>query len=359
MKRSTFLKGLLSVSAASLLGEKVAHAAAPSVIRIGVPGVGVGDRPKTGGSPPSTVGLQGTLEEEFKADGIRVQWNYLRGAGPAVNELFANGLIDFAFALGDLPSIIGRAGGLSTRLLLAGGIRQNTYLSVLADSPVTGVKDLRDRKVAVFKGTNIQLATARILEAHGLTEKDLRAINMNTPATKAALVTHDLEAAFGPSDYIALRTQGVTKIAFTTRAGNPNFLRHSSVFGTQSFINEYPAITQRVVNTIVKTAKWISDHDANPTPVFNVWTKSGVQFSDYKEDFSSGSTLKERSSPLVDDYLAGQYKRAIRDAKRFGLIRKDFDFDTWVDRRFLNEALRANKLENYWTQYDIDGKPKA
>src|SRR5262249_40996353 len=121
MKRSDFIKGLLSVSAASLLGERSARAATPSVIRIGVPGVGVGDRPKTGGSPPSTVGLRGSLEEEFKADGIKVQWNYLRGAGPAVNELFANGLIDFGFGLGDLPSIIGRAGGLPTRVLLAGG----------------------------------------------------------------------------------------------------------------------------------------------------------------------------------------------------------------------------------------------
>lgn len=50
-------------------------------------------------------GLQGLLEEELKADGIKIQWNYLRGAGPTVNELFANGLIDFGFALGDLPSI--------------------------------------------------------------------------------------------------------------------------------------------------------------------------------------------------------------------------------------------------------------
>ena len=83
------------------------------------------------------------------------------------------------------------------RVLLAGGIRQNSYLSVPADSQLTSVKDLRGKKVAVFKGTNIQLAVARILEAHGLTEKELRAISMNTPTTKAALVTRDIEAAFG------------------------------------------------------------------------------------------------------------------------------------------------------------------
>jgi sulfonate transport system substrate-binding protein len=358
MKRSSFLKGLLSVSALSLLGERTARAANPSVIRIGVPGVGVGDRPKTGGSAPSTVGLRGLLEEEFKAEGIKVQWSYLRGAGPAVNELFANGLVDFGFGLGDLPSIIGRAGGLPTRVLLAGGIRQNTYLSVPADSSVAGVKDLRGKKVAVFKGTNIQLAVSRILEAHGLTEKELRAINMNTPTTKAALVTRDVEAAFGGSDYLALRDQGVTKVVFTTRGGNAGNLRHSSVVAAQSFVDQYPQVTQRVVSTIVGAAKWLSDHDQNPQPVFQLWTKSGVQYNDYKEDFT-GSSLKLRSSPLLDEYFTSQYRRSIGDAKRFGLIRKDFAVESWIEPRFLNEALRAQKLESYWAPHGADGKPKA
>lgn len=85
MKRSSFLQGVRSVAALGVIGERRARAATQSVIRVGVPGVGVGDRPKTGGSPPSTVGLRGLLEEEFEADGIKVQWNYLRGAGPALN----------------------------------------------------------------------------------------------------------------------------------------------------------------------------------------------------------------------------------------------------------------------------------
>jgi sulfonate transport system substrate-binding protein len=196
------------------------------------------------------------------------------------------------------------------------------------------------------------------LEAHGLTEKELRAINMNTPTTKAALVTRDVEAAFGGSDYLALRDQGITKVVFTTRGGNPGFLRHSSVVGAQSFIDQYPQITQRIVNTIVGAAKWISDNDAAPTPVFQLWTKSGVQFNDYKEDFT-GSSLKVRSSPLIDEYFTSQYKRSIADAKRFGLIRNEFSFDSWAEPRFLKEALRAQKLESYWTAHGADGKPKA
>lgn len=357
MKRSSFIKGMLSVTALSLMGERIARAAAPSVIRLGVPQVGIGNRPIVGGSNIATVALRGLLEEEFKTDGIKIQWNFLRGAGPAVNELFANGLADFGWGLGDLPSIIGHAGGLKTRLLAAGGIRQNTYLVVPSDSGIGGIKDLRGKKVAIFKGTNIQLAAAKILEGNGLTEKDLRVINMDTNTTRAALTTKDVEAAFGGYDLLSLRDQGVAKIAYTTRS-EPRFLKHSSIIGSQSFIDQYPQITQRVINRFVEASKWVSDQEANPAPVYQLWTKSGVPFSNFKEEFL-GSSVKIKSSPLIDDYFLAQYKRAITDAKRFGLIKNDFALDGWIEPKFLNQALKSQNLETYWQRYDAEGKPKA
>src|SRR3954462_13985041 len=146
-----------------VLSAGVARADAPSVIRMAFPGVGVGNRPVTGGSSVSTVHLQGLLENEFKNDGIQVTWSFLRGAGPATNELYANGLADFSL-LGDLPSIIGHAGGLKTRVLAATAIRGNTYIFVPTSSSIQSVKDLRGKRVAIFKGTNIQLTANKILE---------------------------------------------------------------------------------------------------------------------------------------------------------------------------------------------------
>jgi sulfonate transport system substrate-binding protein len=357
MKRSTFIKGLLSVSAISLLGERTARAAAPSVIRIGVPGVGVGNRPIIGGSNVATVALRGLLEEEFKPEGIKIQWNFLRGVGPAVNELFANGLADFGWGLGDLPSIIGKAGGLKTRILSAGGIRQNTYLAVPSDSSIQSIKDLRGKKVAIFKGTNAQLAIAKILEANGLGEKDIRAINMDNNTARLALTTKDIEAAFGNADFLQLRDQGVARIAYTSR-GDAKVLKHSSLIGSQAFIDQYPDITQRLVNRLVEASKWLSDQEATPAPVYQLWAKSGVGFSNYKEDFQS-SSLKIRSSPLIDEYVTSQYKRAIADSKRFGLIKNDIHFESWVEPKFLNQALKTQKLESYWRAYGADGNPKA
>jgi sulfonate transport system substrate-binding protein len=333
-----------------------ARADAPSVIRIAYPGVGVGNRPVVGGSSAATVHLKGMLEEEFKKDGIQVTWSFLRGAGPAVNELYANGLVDFSL-LGDLPSIIGRSGGLKTRVLAATAIRGNTYIFVPSGSSIQTVADLRGKKVAIFKGTNIQLSAAKVLEKFGLKESDIRAINMDSATARAAMATGDVDAAFGWTEYLSLRDQGLARLLYSTDASDPLAFRHCSFIGSEDFINRYPEHTKRVVKTLVLAAKWLSDQDANPAPAFQLWARSGVTFANFKEDQGSNS-LKVLSSPLLDEYLVSQYNTNIQEAKRFGLIRKTFRFEDWAEPRFLNEVLHELNLEEFWAPYAKDGKPK-
>ena len=340
-----------------ILTTSIAQADNPKVIRLAYPGVGVGNRPVTGGSSVSTVHLKAMLEDEFKKDGIEIKWSFLRGAGPAVNELYANGLVDFSL-LGDLPSIIGRSGGLKTRVLAATAIRGNTYIFVPTSSSIQTVSDLRGKRVAIFKGTNIQLTANKILEKFGLKESDIRAINMDAATAKAAMATGDIDAAFGWTDYLALRDQGLARMLYSTDHTDLLSYRHCSFIGSEDFIQKYPEITKRVVKTVVLAAKWLSEQDANPAPAFQLWTRSGVTFANFKEDLGK-SSLKVLSSPLVDDYLIAQYKTNIQEAKRFGLIRNTFSFDEWYEPRFLKEVLQELQLENYWVQYGADGKPKT
>jgi sulfonate transport system substrate-binding protein len=345
---------LVLTLAGLVLRASAAQADQPSEIRIAFPGVGAGNRPFVGGSSTAVLHLKGLLDEEFRKDGIKVSWTFLRGAGPAVNELYANGLVDFSL-LGDLPSIVGHASGLKTKVLAGTQIRGNTYLVVPADSTIQSIKDLKGKRVAIFKGTNVQLAVAKLLEANGLTEKDIKAINMDTSTSKAALITKDIDAVFGDYSYIALRDQGTAKIVYST-LGDPRYLRHCAFIGSEAFITKYPVIAKRVLKQLVLAAKWISDNEQAPTPVFQLWAKSGFPYSNFKED-NKGQSLKVLASPLVDPYLSGQYKQQINDAKRFGLIKNTFDFDSWTDTRLLTQVLKELGLENYWEAVGVSGKP--
>jgi sulfonate transport system substrate-binding protein len=318
----------------------------PPVIRVAVPGVGIGNRPVVGGSAWAVVHLRSLLEEEFKAEGIPVTWNFLRGAGPAVNELYANRLVDFA-NYGDLPSIIGRASGLDTRILASGG-KFNLTIGVPVDSQIRTIQDLKGSKFAIFKGTCLQLAAARILEAHGLSEKDVRAINMDGATARAALATKDVDAVISGSDLFSLRDQGVARIIYATK-GDPRLTCNGTLTASGDFVKKYPSITKRVVKVYVQASRWLAERQQDPSEAFQLWTRSGQRFSDFKEDWQ-GEQIKERASPLLDAYLFSRYEGSIADAKRYGLIRNTFDFRPWVDSSFLDQVLQEQGLTNFWPQ---------
>jgi sulfonate transport system substrate-binding protein len=337
-------------------GARSARADAPTEIRFSNPGVGIGNRPVAGGNAIGTAQLRGLLEEEFKPDGIKITWSFLRGAGPAVNELFANDLTDFA-ALGDLPSIVGRASGLGYRALLASSVRGNGYIAVPADSPIRDGKELRGKKVAVNKGTATHLVANKILETFGLTEKDVKLISMDTNTAKAAIVTGDIDAAVGSSDYLALRDQGAARILYTTRGADPKLTSNSLLVGSKSFITKYPEHTKRVIKVLVLTAKWLADQENKPEPLYQLWTRTGFSFGSYKEDWQ-GETIKYKLSPLLDPYVYARYTLQIAEAKRLGLVRNTFDFANFADPSFLNAVLGELGLQRYWLPRDaVTGEP--
>jgi sulfonate transport system substrate-binding protein len=313
------------LAAAGSTASRVAAEGKPKAIRIGFPQVGVGNRPIATGSALASAHLRGLFEEELKPDGIAVQWNFLRGAGPAVNELYANGLLDFS-TLGDLPSVIGRASGLRYRVLATASVRGNLYVSVPADSPVQRVDQLRGKRVAVQKGTATHLAGVKIFERFGLSEKDIKLINMETNAAQLALTTRDVDATIGSFDALRLRDQGVSRIVFTTRGGDAKLTSNSTFLGAQDFIDKYPELTTRVVGVLVKAARWLAE--TPNTQIFQLWTKSGSTFSSFREDWQ-GEDVKYKTSPLVDPYVTARYKLQIEEAKRLNLLRETFSFDQW------------------------------
>jgi sulfonate transport system substrate-binding protein len=347
---------LRSAACAVALGAaSQAHAEdKPKVIRIAFPSVGVGNRPVANGSALATAHLRGVFEEEFKKDGITIQWSFLRGAGPAVNELYANGLLDFS-SLGDLPSVIGRASGLHYRLLAGATVQSNIYVSVPSDSRAQSIKDLRGKRVALQKGTATHLAGVKILERFGLSEQDVKLVNMETNAAQLALTTRDIDAAVGSSDYLRLRDQGVSRILFTTRGGDVKLTSNSTFLGSEAFISKYPELTVRVLKLLVKSAQWIAETPS--TQVYQLWTKSGTTFSSFREDYQ-GSDPKIRFSPLIDPYLTTRYKLQIAEAKRLRLLRETFAFEAWAEPKFLQQALKELGLEQYWQPRGEDGQPQ-
>jgi sulfonate transport system substrate-binding protein len=232
-------------------------------------------------------------------------------------------------------------------------VRSNIYVAVPSDAQTQTVKDLRGKRVAVAKGTATHLAAVKILERFGLTEKDVKLINMESNAAQLALVTRDIDAALGNQDYLRLRDQGVVRVVFTT-IGDAALTSNSTFLGNEAFITKYPEIAKRVVKVLVKNAKWIAETPS--TQVYQLWTKSGTTFSSFRQDLQN-EDLKYRFSPLIDPYLAARYKLQVEQAKRLNLVRNTFSWEEWIEPKFLDQALRELNLTDYWQPRGLDGKP--
>ncbi len=344
-----------TVFAALFAGLAFALPAAAEEIRIGYPGVGLDDRPFGYGDYISVAHVKQLVDAEFKnRPDVKVTWTFFRGAGPALNESLAAGQLDFAAGLGDLPSIVGRSRGLATEFLASAGSHDPIYLAVPPNSKLSSVEDLRGHKVAQFRGTNLQIATDRVLEAHGLTEKDIHFVSLDSNAATAALVSGNVEASFGDSAYLDLAKHGVVKIIYSTKTDSPVLGRNSGLFVTTAFEKAHPDDVQKVVLAFVKAARFAAD-EANRHEVFEIWSKSGLPVESFEADFAD-ERLAHRVSPLIDDYIVARYKDQAARAKAYGLVKKDVDIDSWFQPKYLNAALAELKLQGFWPTFDALGE---
>ncbi|MFT4117719.1 ABC transporter substrate-binding protein [Bradyrhizobium sp.] len=326
-------------------------------VRIGFASVGADNRQFSGGSSAGVAHSEHYLDREL-ADrpDVKIECYFFKGAGPAVNEAFANNQLDFAIQ-GDLPEIIGRANGLKTRILMASGAHAPIYLAVPFGSPVRKVADLRGKKVSIFRGTNNHLAAVKVLAGNGLQERDVQVINMDTATTNAALTSKDIDAAFGNFPLASLAEKNIAEIVYTTKGDNPAYERHSTLIGQDAFIKAHPDITQKIVSAIVRAARWSSE-EANREAFFEISARTGFPASGYRFDFSN-QELKYRNTPIVDASIIESYRVQAKQAKEFGLLRRDVEIDGWFDRSFLDAALKQQGLVGYWQEYDASGKPLA
>jgi sulfonate transport system substrate-binding protein len=346
----------LLLGLALLLTPALARAEAPPpVIRIGVAAEGLGGRQYAYRLSLDVVRAQGLLEKEFAASGTKIQWQYFRAAGPAVSEALASHQVDFVFH-GDLPSVVVRSTGIKTRYLLPLYARSNIYVAVPIKSQIQKLADLKGKVTSSFRGTATQLVAARVLSSVGLSERDLRFINLDTAAANAALATGQVDAAFVMFNSFGLKDQNLIRYVFSS-GWQPRFSAVGGLLVTDEFAARYPQSVDRFVNAVVRGA-WFAGQPQNREAVFAIWAKSGIPQSYFEREYK-GQDLRVVLSPLTDDFVVGKYKSAAADALRFGLIRKAVDLNGWFDRAPLDHALAALHLEHFWTPADVNGKPKA
>jgi sulfonate transport system substrate-binding protein len=318
---------LFAISALAGLLAFTAQADELKEIRIAVPDLSAGTQ-HSGGGVVDVLRDRQIFEKAFADQGIKIQWSFFKGAGPVINEAFANGQVDLAY-LGDLAAIIGKSNGLDTRLLSASARGVKQYLGVVPGSGIKTLQDLKGKRVAIFRGTATQLSFDAALASQGLSEKDLKVINLDFNAAVAALAAKQIDASWGSSGLTALQAKGLAELPLNTKdLGNAGSVQ-AVLLGNGKFVDAHPEAVAKLLKAQQQAVEWLTqdgNKDAYVQLVSGLASYPPVILTQDLQDQKLSEVFPSTLDPI---FLAGLQQKVDLAAQQ-KLIRKPFKVSDWV-----------------------------
>lgn len=345
MKR-TLINSLLALPL--LLAASLASAD-DIVLRIAASDLSAGSK-VSGGALADVLHTRQMLEKALASEGVKVQWSFFKGAGPIINEAMSNGQLDAAF-LGDLASIIGRASGVETRLVMATGRGINGYLGVIPGSGIQRIEDLKGKRIGMLRGTADHLALIDVLASAGLSESDVKVINLDFNAVNSALAARQIDASWAPARLFALRNKGLIEIPLGSQQLAGAGVVQGGLLVTQAFIDAHPQVTVRLAATVAEALDWLSREENRQAQIAQSAEQSAYPVEVLTESLRGGD-LRFIYSPLLDTYYLDNLRKDVKQAKDARLIRASIDVDQWVAPQILLQALQQSELSNAWEPAD-------
>jgi sulfonate transport system substrate-binding protein len=263
----------------------------------------------------------GTLEDKLKPLGYTVSWTEFP-SGPPLLEALNVGAIDFGVA-GETPPIFAQAAGAPlVYLAYDPPAPQGEAILVPRDSPLASVADLRGKKIALNKGSNVHYLLVKALDKAGLKYTDIQPVFL-APSDALAAFTRGLVDAWVIWDPYEAAAEASTGARILSD-GTDLVANHQFYFSSKKFLGE----NGRAVDVVLEALKETDD-----------WTKNNIEAVAEQLSPSVGlpasvlavSLRREshRILPISDSVIAGQQRIA----------------DTFVALGLLPKAITVSDLQ--------------
>ena len=198
---------------------------------------------------------QGTLDKRLAAQGVAIQWVEFP-AGPQLLEGLNVGSIDVGF-VGEAPPIFAQAAG--ARFVYVGfdpAAPQAEAIVVPKDSALKSVADLKGRRVALNKGSNVHYLLVKALEKAGLKYTDINVVFLPPADARAAFERGAVDAwvIWDPFLAAAEKQLGVRQLADGRGIVN-NF---DYYLAASDYVKANPQVIRALFEDTVDRAKWLN-----------------------------------------------------------------------------------------------------
>jgi sulfonate transport system substrate-binding protein len=196
---------------------------------------------------------KGALDAKLAAEGVDVRWTEFP-AGPQLLEALNVGAIDFG-NVGEAPPIFAQAAGAQFLYVAyqppAPGAEA---LIVLPGSSLRSFKDLRGRRIALNKGSNVHYLLVRALEEAGLSYGQIEPVFL-APADARAAFERGAVDAWAIWDPFLAAAQ-VQLDARVLRDGTGLVSNHQFFLAATAFAQSNPRIVAAAIDELAKTDAW-------------------------------------------------------------------------------------------------------
>jgi sulfonate transport system substrate-binding protein len=270
------------------------------------------------------------LDEELAKvkPGIELKWASF-AAGPPINESFAAGLSDFGF-LGDTPALIGKAGGIDTRLVGLTSSGPKTLAVVTgAGSAIASPKDLKGKKVAVTKGSYAQHLLALVLEQGGLTFNDIELINLPNAEIPPALISGAIDAGAVWEPVITrFQAQKAIKVLADGSGIKKGLL---VIIADNAFLKAKRDQAKAVLRAYARGAEFIK---ANPKEAAQLVSTD----TNLSPDLLVEVFAKFDYSPVITDEAVADIRKTEAYMRSIGLTKAPVEVESWAERSLIEAA---------------------
>ena len=199
---------------------------------------------------------KGELDGRLAPLGFRVQWREFP-SGPPLLEALNAGAIDFGHA-GETPPIFAQAAGVSfVYVAYEPPSPKGEAIVVRAGSPLKTLADLRGKKIALNKGSNVHYLLVRALEYAGIKYSEIEPVYL-APADARAVFERGAVDAWVIWDPFRAAAEAVTG-ARTLADGSGLAPNRQFYLAGRTFANRNPATVDAIVAAISDIDKWAVD----------------------------------------------------------------------------------------------------
>ncbi|MDE1150632.1 MAG: sulfonate ABC transporter substrate-binding protein [Azospirillaceae bacterium] len=196
----------------------------------------------------------GKLDEQLKAQGITVEWREFPG-GPQLLEALNVGALDFGIA-GEAPPIFAQAAGAPFVYV---GVEppapKGEAILVPKDSPLKTVADLKGKKVALNKGSNVHYLLVKALEEAGLSYSDIQPTYLAPADARAAFEQGSVDAWVIWDPYYAAAaaaTQARVLVDGVRPDGSNRVANHQFYLAERSFYEARPQLVKTILAALTE-----------------------------------------------------------------------------------------------------------